>query len=80
MVIAGGTDLLGTLKDEILPVYPSVIIDLKTIDGLAEIEDEGDTILIGALAKLSDVADNELIQKNCQALAEACFQIGRAHV
>ena len=34
MVIAGGTDLLGTLKDEILPFYPSTIIDLKSIDGL----------------------------------------------
>ena len=30
-LIAGGTDLLGTLKDEILPTYPDTVIDLKTI-------------------------------------------------
>ena len=40
MVIAGGTDLLGTLKDEILPTYPSVIIDLKTIKDLDQIQEE----------------------------------------
>ena len=28
MLIAGGTDLLGTLKDEILPAYPDTVIDL----------------------------------------------------
>jgi len=75
MVIAGGTDLLGTLKDEILPVYPSIVIDLKSIDGLAEVEDKGDSLLIGALAKLADVADHKLVRENCQALAEACARV-----
>lgn len=32
-VMAGGTDLLGTLKDEIFPEYPETVIDLKTIEG-----------------------------------------------
>ncbi len=75
MVIAGGTDLLGTLKDEILPVYPSVVIDLKTIEGLDKIEDQGDSLLIGAMAKLADVADDEAVKKHCQALAEACGRV-----
>lgn len=75
MVIAGGTDLLGTLKDEILPVYPSVIIDLKAIEGLDQIEEEKDGFLIGAMAKLADVAFNEAVKKHCQALAEACGRV-----
>lgn len=70
--IAGGTDLLGTLKDESLPSYPELVIDLKTIAGLDAIEDEGDTIRIGALAKLADVADSPLVQGNATALAQAC--------
>ena len=70
--IAGGTDLLGTLKDEILPTYPSTVIDLKTISGMDQIEDAGDVIRIGALAKLSDIAESELVASNCQALAQAC--------
>lgn len=75
MVIAGGTDLLGALKDEILPVYPSVIIDLKTIEGLDKIEDDNDSLLIGAMAKLADVASDERVNKDCQALAEACGRV-----
>ena len=34
---AGGTDLLGVLKDEILPDYPEVVINIKTISGLDSI-------------------------------------------
>ena len=75
MVIAGGTDLLGTLKDECLPYYPSKIVDLKTVPGLDTIEEDGDAIVIGALVKLQAIADSELVQTNAQALAEAC---GRA--
>lgn len=70
-VIAGGTDLLGTLKDEIFPEYPETIIDLKTIPDMDSITDEGDALCIGALAKLSDVAENDLVKEHCTALAQA---------
>ena len=75
MVIAGGTDLLGTLKDECLPWYPNYIVDLKTIPGLDEIRENGDELVIGTLVKLQDIADSELVKTHAQALAEAC---GRA--
>ncbi len=75
MVIAGGTDLLGTLKDEILPTYPSVIIDLKTIKDLDQIQEEDGQIVIGALAKLADVADSQVVRTHAQALAEACGRV-----
>ena len=72
MFIAGGTDLLGTLKDEILPSYPELVIDLKSIPGMDAVEEEGDNLRIGALAKLADVAENELVLTHCTALAQAC--------
>ncbi|RDB65429.1 FAD binding domain-containing protein [Eggerthella sinensis] len=72
MLIAGGTDLLGTLKDEILPAYPDTVIDLKTIPDLDGIAEDGDTLRIGALAKLADVAENDAVKSGCAALAEAC--------
>ncbi|MEG0418503.1 FAD binding domain-containing protein [Gordonibacter sp.] len=72
LFIAGGTDLLGTLKDEILPTYPAKVIDLKTIGGMDGIEDKGDQIVIGSLAKLADVAEHEAVKAGCAALAEAC--------
>ena len=75
MLIAGGTDLLGTLKDEILPTYPELVIDIKGIPGMDAVEEEGDNLRIGALAKLADLAENELVLAHCAALAQAC---GRA--
>ena len=70
--IAGGSDLLVTLKDEILPTYPDTVIDLKTIPDMDAIVEDGDAVRIGALAKLSDVADSDAVKSGCAALAEAC--------
>jgi CO/xanthine dehydrogenase FAD-binding subunit len=57
-VIAGGTDLLGTLKDNILPEYPAHIVNLKSIPGLDYIKVEDGTLKIGALTRLADIAGN----------------------
>lgn len=75
MVIAGGTDLIGTLKDECLPYYPNYIVDLKTIPGLDSIEEKDGELVIGALVKLQEIADSTLVKTHAHALAEAC---GRA--
>ncbi|MDE8702998.1 FAD binding domain-containing protein [Adlercreutzia equolifaciens] len=74
-VMAGGTDLLGTLKDEIFPEYPETVIDLKTIEGMDSIEEDGDALRIGALAKLSAVAESELVRQHAQALAQAAERV-----
>ena len=40
-VIAGGTDLIGTLKDNILhPAIPTSVVNIKTIPGLDYIKEE----------------------------------------
>ncbi len=54
--VAGGTDLLGTLKQNILPTYPNTVINLKTISGLDYIKEEGGILKIGALTRLADIA------------------------
>ena len=46
-IIAGGTDLLGAMKDKIYPTYPEVLVNIKTIKGLDYIkEDETFTLSI----------------------------------
>jgi len=35
-IIAGGTDLLGALRFEILPTHPEVVVNLNSIPGLGE--------------------------------------------
>jgi xanthine dehydrogenase YagS FAD-binding subunit len=68
---AGGTDLLGVLKDEILPQYPEFIINIKTIAGLEYIREEAGFLKIGALTKLCDMAGSDLLNGRYRVLAEA---------
>ena len=55
VVMAGGSDLIGVLKEQILEDYPEKVVDLKTVRGGEYIKQDGDTIEIGALTKLCDI-------------------------
>lgn len=79
-IFAGGTDLLGKMKDRILPSYPEALINIKTIPGLDQIEDEEGVISIGALVTLSRVAEHPVIQKTCTALAQAAGRTASPHL
>jgi xanthine dehydrogenase YagS FAD-binding subunit len=78
--IAGGTDLLGTMRFEILPDYPEVVVNLKSIQGLDYIREENGILKIGALAKLEDIARNELVCRSYAALAQAAARVGTPHI
>jgi len=73
--LAGGTDLLSVVKDEILSTTPSAVVDIKSIKGADEIKVSGNTIKIGALAKLSKIAEDEGVLKKATALAEAARSV-----
>jgi NADPH-dependent glutamate synthase beta subunit-like oxidoreductase len=75
VVIAGGTDLLGILKDAVHPVYPQVIVDLKSIKGLDSISEGSDGLTVGALATLTDIAKNPVVRKRYPLLAEAAHAV-----
>ena len=79
-LIAGGTDLLGKLKDEIMPSYPEAVVNLKTIPGLDFIRQEGNTLKIGALTRLADIAADPIIQSQYTALAEAARRTASPHL
>ena len=70
-VIAGGSDLLGCLKDNLWMQTPEAIVNLKTIEGLSYIKEEGSTLHIGALTTLTEVAESSIVKKLAPALAEA---------
>lgn len=79
-VIAGGTDLLSTMKNEILSTYPEVIVNLKTIPSLNYIKEEDGTLKIGALTSLADVAENTGIKCTYTVLAQAARRTASPHV
>ena len=79
-VIAGGTDILGALKDNILPDYPSVLVNIKSIPGLDYIREEDGALKIGAATRLSDIAENPAVKEKYAALAQAAVSVGTPHL
>ena len=79
-LIAGGTDLLGVLKDEILPDYPEAVINIKTIPGLDKIEEKKQGLKIGALTKLADVALHPLVKKKYPILSKAAESVATPEI
>jgi len=79
-VIAGGTDLLGKMKDEILPRYPEALVNLKSIPVMEYVREEKETLRIGALTRLEEIATNSLIRAGYRALAEAAHRAASPHL
>ena len=80
VVIAGGTDLLGVLKDEILFRYPEAVINLKTVPGLEDIREHRNGVTVGALTRLSEIASSPLIRERYGALAEAARSVATPQI
>jgi xanthine dehydrogenase YagS FAD-binding subunit len=78
--IAGGTDVIGLLKDEILPEYPVALINLKTIPGMDFIEESAEGLTIGPLARLADIASARTVQARYRALSEAARSVGSPEI
>jgi xanthine dehydrogenase YagS FAD-binding subunit len=78
--IAGGTDLQGTLKANIHPDYPEVVINLKTIPGLDLIKEEDCMLKIGALSRLHDIAVNPTVIDRYPALAMAAHRTASPNI
>ena len=79
-VLAGGTDLVGTMRFDVLHDYPEVLINLKTIPGLDFIKEEDGTLKIGALTRLDDIATDSIIRNGYAALSEAARRTASPHV
>jgi xanthine dehydrogenase YagS FAD-binding subunit len=82
-IIAGGTDLIGSLKDNILPdkMYPATLINIKTVNpGLDYIKEEAGMLKIGATTRLADIAAHPAINQKYTALAQAALRVATPHV
>ena len=74
-VYAGGTDLLIRLKNR-LDQAPSYLVDVKGIGNLSYIrESPSGGVDIGALTKLSEIADSALVRRKYPMLVEAVNMI-----
>jgi xanthine dehydrogenase YagS FAD-binding subunit len=79
-VNAGGTDLLGAMRDNCMPEYPEAIINIKTINGIDYIKKNKKGLKIGALAKLADIAHSPEVKESFGLLAEAVYSVASPHI
>lgn len=72
-IIAGGTDLAVYLKEDILT--PDVLIDIKSITELNNIEFSENTLTIGACVTFSDIEESNDIKNNFRVLWESAITV-----
>jgi xanthine dehydrogenase YagS FAD-binding subunit len=68
-VLAGGTDLLALMKDDV--VHPKRLVNIKQIQDMQGVAAGPQGVRVGALTTLGDLADNANVIKDYPALAEA---------
>jgi xanthine dehydrogenase YagS FAD-binding subunit len=71
-ILAGGTDLLALMKDDI--VAPKRLVNIKDIKDLQGVSSTAQGLRLGALTTLGDLADDASITKNYPAFAEALVE------
>jgi xanthine dehydrogenase YagS FAD-binding subunit len=71
-VLAGGTDLLALMKDDV--VSPKRLINIKDIKDLRGVSSTAQGLRVGALTTLGDLAADEAVKKHYPALSEALLE------
>ncbi len=79
-VIAGGTDLLGILKDRVHPEHPQLLIDIKPIDEMHYVRVDDAQIRIGALSTLAEIANDEIVNAHIPLLSQAARAVGSPQI
>jgi len=78
-LLAGGTDLIIRLRDG--SIRARIVVDVKRIAELdGEIRDEDDGLTIGARTTMTDIAADERIRRDYEALAEAASVVGSVQI
>jgi xanthine dehydrogenase YagS FAD-binding subunit len=68
-ILAGGTDLLALMKDDV--VHPKRLVNIKQIAEMNGVTVSSQGLRIGALTTLGDLADNVNVVKDYPAIADA---------
>ncbi|MBA4393236.1 MAG: hypothetical protein C0407_06760 [Desulfobacca sp.] len=76
-ILAGGTDLLVNMKHRV--EVPSVLVNIKKIEGLDYIRSEGGAIRIGGLTTLKKISQDPFILGKIPVLAQAASKVGSYH-
>ncbi|MBQ9059783.1 MAG: xanthine dehydrogenase family protein subunit M [Firmicutes bacterium] len=79
VLMAGGTDVILLIHGKAIPA--DTVIDIKGIPGLEEIKYvEGEGMYIGALCKLYDIQNSEIVKEKMPALADAARYVASPQI
>lgn len=79
-IIAGGTDLLGQMKDEILAQPPERLVDIRYLPEASGITLKDGVLRIGALTRLSTIANDERIRQEAPMLSQAAHSVATPNI
>lgn len=79
MYLAGGNDLLGLLKDYLVP-GPKILVNVKSLPGMSEIEHGDTSWTIGALVTVGQLENDKKIAKVFPGLHEAAMEIASPQI
>ena len=71
-VLAGGTDLLALMKDDV--IAPKRLVNIKEIADLRGVSSNAQGLRIGALTTLGELGDDASVRKSYPALSEAVLE------
>jgi xanthine dehydrogenase YagS FAD-binding subunit len=77
-LLAGGSDLLGMMKDGITGPklkQPQYVISIKSITGLSAIQEQKGGVRIGAAASITDISSSALLADRYPLLVQAAKQV-----
>lgn len=77
-ILAGGQSLVPIMNFRL--GRPEALIDINGIKGLDYIKQDGDELLLGALARERDVEMSPLVREKCPVLAEAISYVGHVTI
>ena len=72
-VLAGGQSLIPVLRLRLS--YPSVLVDLRKVEELRGVREDGDQLVIGAMTRHADVVQDPLVRRYAGLLSEAAATV-----
>ena len=77
-IIAGGIDLLGLMKNEVL--LPAVLVNVKNIPSMNTIRENSEGLEIGALTRIHDIERSPVLRESYPLLSEIAESVGSPQI
>lgn len=80
-VLAGGTDLLGGLKDQLQDhLQYEILVNIKTIPDMEYLREDADGLSIGALTRIREIENSTVVREQFNALAQAAAEVASPQI